>query len=168
LGFLDADTKLHAQYLLAQFKLESRMHDPVSALSAGELQCVHLARALVCKPNLVLLDNPTKGLAPKDQQRLKEILFDIKHQMIMTMIVATSNPRFAVTACEQVLCLNQSQVWQGEAKALNKETVTKLFGCDVDFRKQPKRRNPRNQKPKQSDSASELESQPKTINLPEL
>lgn len=166
------DYKLYAQFLLAQFKLEQDKDAPIHSLAAGKRQCAYLARALVAKPNLLLLDDPVKGLDPKDRSHFLQVFHDIRKQTALSAVLTTTDPRFAVRACDSIVCLNHSITWQGKAEALNKETVTSLFGCDIDFRKQPnrqgpkrkpraKQKHPKQHQPKQA-------KQPKTTSLPDL
>jgi zinc transport system ATP-binding protein len=158
---------LQAHYLLSQFKLEYVQNHAIGSISAAEQQRVFLARALVCKPRLLILDNPLTGLDPAGQEQLLALLHECKEQWIFSIVCATTSPKFAVTLCDTILCLNRTIHWFGHAEDLNKETVKQLFQCDVDFRKLPRRANRKKNKAALS-KVELLARQGKEVLLPEL
>jgi tungstate transport system ATP-binding protein len=72
-------------------------------LSGGEQQRVAIARALVLEPELLLLDEPTANLDPKNTLEIERIINRIKKKT--TIVIATNNPFQASRLSDRVVCL---------------------------------------------------------------
>jgi len=72
-------------------------------LSGGEQQRVAIARALVLEPELLLLDEPTANLDPKNTLEIERIINKIKKRT--TVVIATNNPFQASRLSDHVVCL---------------------------------------------------------------
>ncbi|NVB37992.1 ABC transporter ATP-binding protein [Pseudenhygromyxa sp. WMMC2535] len=73
-GLDDAQARARVDELLAIFKLSSKADDQISDLSKGMRQRLAIARTLVHRPELLLLDEPADGLDPLGRRQLREIL----------------------------------------------------------------------------------------------
>lgn len=77
------------QDLLAQLNLSHLAHRPFRSLSTGQARKVLLARAIIGKPALLLLDEPFSGLDPRNKQEIKEFLeFKIAETSLQTILVS--------------------------------------------------------------------------------
>src|SRR3989475_5258761 len=79
--------------------LKERRRHPGTKLSGGEQQALAIARALRMGASVVLLDEPTEGLAPVLVQQLRDILLEAKRDGL-TMLLVEQNLRFAMAEAE--------------------------------------------------------------------
>lgn len=76
---IEAERLTMAEGMLAKVGLPSRLwHIPPASFSGGERQILNLARALVVKPRLLLLDEPTASLDPRSSERVVAAIQDLK------------------------------------------------------------------------------------------
>ena len=99
----------HARDILGQVGLADREAEPVTDLSGGELRMLGVARQLIRRPTLLLLDEPTAGVHPLLQDRLAELLVDL-HSGGMTLVVVEHNLHFLLAIAEHVLVLTQGRL----------------------------------------------------------
>ena len=89
----DKDCSARAKELLTEFGLGKRMEHFPAELSGGELQRVVLARALILKPEFLLLDEPTSALDAARSDSLLELLRDVNRTHGTAIVLVTHNTR---------------------------------------------------------------------------
>ena len=91
-----------ASILLDRVGLERRMHNRVTTLSGGERQRVAIARALANEPRLLLADEPTGSLDSANADLVAELLFRLRKDPEMTIVLVTHNEALAARCPRQV------------------------------------------------------------------
>lgn len=108
----DADqtiTDEDIQRVAEQIGLGNLMHSPAHKLSAGERQKLCLGRAILQKPNLVLLDEPTANLDPNTTEQVEEIVRQFKRQG--TEVLFTSHQLAQVQRlADYILFIDQGEI----------------------------------------------------------
>ena len=74
-------------------RLKQRRNQPAKVLSGGERRLLEISRALVMKPTILLVDEPSIGLEPKYIDMVFEILYDLQHNEKKTIILVEQNAK---------------------------------------------------------------------------
>lgn len=99
-------------------EIARRRHAAAGTLSGGERQMLAIARALMGNPRLLLLDEPSEGLAPVVVQRLGDILQTLRGDGI-GMLISEQNRYLAEKAADDVVILESGEIrFRGGFKAL--------------------------------------------------
>lgn len=117
----DVTTNLETVYRLFP-RLAERKNQETATQSGGERQMVSLGRALMTSPSILLVDEPTIGLAPKVCLEISEILRGLSKEMGLTVIVTEQNANFALSLAERIYVLESGKVIsEGTAAELSKD-----------------------------------------------
>lgn len=99
-------------------RVKERAQQPAGTLSGGEQQMVAIGRALMARPQLLLLDEPSMGLAPMIVQQIFEIVTQINSEG-MTIVLVEQNAQKALSVADRAYVMETGTVvLSGDAKAL--------------------------------------------------
>ena len=103
-------------------RLAERRHHRGGQLSGGERGMLAVGRALMIDPELILMDEPSEGLAPVMVQHLEEIILDLKREGLSILLVE-QNLYSALAVADRVYVMETGQlVHQGAASELAQQT----------------------------------------------
>jgi len=103
-------------------RLAERAEQETSTQSGGERQMVSLGRALMTSPRILLVDEPTIGLAPKVCLEIAEVLKRLQQEFGVTIVITEQNANFAMTLAERLYVLESGHiVSQGTRAELEKD-----------------------------------------------
>jgi branched-chain amino acid transport system ATP-binding protein len=106
-------------------KLAERRKQNAGTLSGGEQQMLALGRALMGQPRILLLDEPSLGLAPQMIEKIFELIQEIHHQGV-TVLLVEQNALQALQIADHAIVLETGKVMtQGEAKTLARSDAIK-------------------------------------------
>ena len=91
-------------------KLEQRINDKVSKYSLGMRQRLGLAQALLHKPNLLILDEPTNGLDPEGIKELRELIKDLAEKENMAIVISSHNLSELESFCNKVTIIKNGKI----------------------------------------------------------
>ncbi len=97
--------------VLDQFPiLKERLKSPAGKLSGGEQQMLVIGRALLTRPKLMTVDEPSLGLAPKLVDQVYEILTELRETEGLTLLIVEQSTKRAVRAADRVYVLRSGRI----------------------------------------------------------
>ena len=105
-------TDAEVKDLVKLLGLEEHLHKKIDELSGGQKQRVALARTLVMKPRLLLLDEPLSALDGLIKESIKTRIKTIARQFELTTLIVTHDPEEALTLSDKVLIINEGRIAQ--------------------------------------------------------
>jgi branched-chain amino acid transport system ATP-binding protein len=106
-------------------RLRERHRQLAGTLSGGEQQMLTLGRALMCRPKLVMLDEPSMGLAPRVVEEVYEAIGKIRAMGVAVLLVE-QNVELALEVCDTVAVLDRGRlVFNGNQDELTRNTTLK-------------------------------------------
>lgn len=126
---LTGASKHEVKESLQQVGIPHLTKSPIQRLSGGETQRVLLARAMLRKPNLLILDEPAQGVDVVGQAELYELIGQIRHQTGCGVLMVSHDLHLVMAATDSVICLNQHVCCHGHPESVsNDPAYLELFG----------------------------------------
>lgn len=108
----DVSTQEEVDSLIDLLNLREHLNKRIDELSGGQKQRVAIARTLVMKPRILLLDEPLSALDGMIKESIKTHIKTIARKFELTTIIVTHDPEEALSLSDRVLILNQGHVSQ--------------------------------------------------------
>ena len=105
-------TEQDVQDFIRLLGLEEHLNKRISQLSGGQKQRVALARTMVMKPKILLLDEPLSALDGVIKESIKSKIKEIAREFSLTTIIVTHDPEEALTLSDKVLIINDGEIAQ--------------------------------------------------------
>jgi len=123
-------SKAEADRLLEQFRLADRAKAGVATLSGGMAQRLMVARAILHRPRILFLDEPTAGLDPQSRLALWEILAEL-HAAGQTILLTTHYMEEADQLCDRVAIMDHGRILAldtptGLKRSLGADTIVRV------------------------------------------
>jgi len=104
--------------------LKERAKAWANLLSGGEQQMLAVARALMLNPSLLIMDEPSEGLAPLVIQQIRQVICRLKGKL--TVFLAEQNLDLALSVADKIYIISKGTVvWEGEPAALRDNEAVK-------------------------------------------
>jgi len=126
-GYTQNDRE-RAQQAMEETEIGALAGRGIETLSGGQRQRVLVARALVCEPRVLLLDEPTANI----DQRVETDIFDLLRELNqrMAIVVVSHDIGFISRYVERVACLNRTLICHRTAD-IDGRTIQELYGAEV-------------------------------------
>jgi branched-chain amino acid transport system ATP-binding protein len=111
--------------------LQERLSNMGNQLSGGEQQMLSIARALLTNPSVLLMDEPTEGLAPVVVEALTAVLLRLRGESALSIILVEQNSRVALTFSERTVVMSKGRiVYDGSSATLgaDPEKLAQIVG----------------------------------------
>lgn len=110
------------RYLVHLFQIDEFMHTPTRKLSLGQRMRCELVAALLHKPEILFLDEPTIGLDVVAKQRMREAILEINQKEKTTVILTTHDMQDIEELASRILILNEGKlIYEGTVRSLRQE-----------------------------------------------
>lgn len=122
----------HIQDTLAQLHITHLADSPLSAVSGGEMQRILLARAMLRRPQLLVLDEPAQGVDVSGQAELYGLIAEIRDRQKCGVIMISHDLHLVMSSTDEVVCLNHHVCCHGEPESVsNDPAFLDLFGAST-------------------------------------
>lgn len=125
--------KTLAGEIMARVGIQELKNRPIGELSGGQQQLALLAAALVSRPSLLILDEPTTGLDPGAQNNFYKLVREAQSEMPLT-VIAVSHDLAAISAnAHRLICINKTMHIHGSpGEVMEKLSAGRSFRCEFD------------------------------------
>lgn len=127
--------KAEAMKILEYIGIAQHADQLATNLSYGNQRKVEIARALATSPKLLLLDEPAAGMNPKETNELAQLIFKMRDDFALTVLLIEHDMSFVNTLCERVLVLDYGKaLFSGKTQdAINNKEVIAAYLGDIDY-----------------------------------
>lgn len=108
----EISSKEEVEELIRLLGLEEHLNKQIGQLSGGQKQRVALARTMVMKPKILLLDEPLSALDGVIKESIKDRIRTIAKEYNLTTIIVTHDPEEALTLSDRVMIINDGEIAQ--------------------------------------------------------
>ncbi len=110
--------RLAARAAIERVGLSDKLGAPFAGLSGGQRQRALLARALLCEPNVLLLDEPTSGVDRGAQRRILDLLVELNARDNLAVLIVSHQIGLLREAAREILWVSEGRVERGSTEAL--------------------------------------------------
>ena len=126
-------TKQRIDEVVKLVKLENRINDKVSKYSLGMRQRLGIAQAILHKPTLLILDEPTNGLDPEGIKEMRELLINLAEKEKMAVLISSHNLSELDNFCNKVCIIKNGEIIEtSEISEIKKDRTHQQFTIEVD------------------------------------
>ncbi len=131
------------EWAIAKSGLNELRKRPVNSISSGERQMVVIGRALVQKPQILLLDEPTSHLDIQHQVAIMKLLKDL-NQHGMTIVIVNHDLNVASQFCEKLVLLHRGRIYKigTPEMIIDKELLMDVYGVETEVIIHPEKNIP--------------------------
>lgn len=105
----------------------------VRNLSGGERQRVLIAKALIQRPEILIMDEPSKGLDKKSMDQLFEMLKEITRNIGTGIILVDHHISQVTKISDKILCLGHQTHWHDKSELLDKKVLEHIYDCELEL-----------------------------------
>lgn len=130
--WFDRSEKKYCQAILRQLSISELKDKRLNELSGGQFQRALIARALMSRPNLLILDEPTSGIDLSTRRQVLDLLEQLR-QIGYTIVLTTHDLNWVAAHLPRIVCLNKTVIADGSPQqVLTSDVVKKTYGANVE------------------------------------
>jgi len=110
-GMNGKETRIRVEEILLRLGLKKRsIYKPMDEMSRGMQQKVAIARALLPRPRLLLMDEPTTGLDPRSKREVQEVIEELNQESGTTILLTTHDMLEADNLCDRIAIIDSGKI----------------------------------------------------------
>ncbi len=125
----DPETRKNAMDILHRLGVGNCAERKIAALSGGQRQRILIARALVCKPELLVLDEPTASIDTKGQTEFYELLKELNKEL--TILMVSHDLLIVSSYAKSIACLNRCLHYH-QSFGSSRDVLDAFYSCSVE------------------------------------
>ncbi len=122
----------YAEQVMSVLRIDTIADRPIGDLSGGQQQRAVIARSLVARPSVLMLDEPTIGVDQPGQAILREVLADVKHVFNITLVIVSHDLKTIMSSCQRIACLNRRLHFHDTPAKLSGDMLSHVFQCTIE------------------------------------
>jgi zinc transport system ATP-binding protein len=130
-GKVPAPIKEMLHFLIGVVGLRGKEKQPIGNLSGGQRQRAFIAQALIRRPELLLLDEPTTGIDSTGQEQFIELIRNIKDTFQLTVVMVSHDIGQLARFTDRIACLNRCIHWHDRSEVLSDEVIQTVYQCEL-------------------------------------
>ncbi|MFN4218538.1 MAG: ABC transporter ATP-binding protein [Candidatus Bipolaricaulia bacterium] len=108
--------------------LKERAHQRAGTLSGGEQQMLTIARGLMARPHLMMLDEPSQGLAPKLVAEVFATIERLRREIDLTILLVEQNVEYALTISDYAYIMHEGRIKaEGSAQEIRQSQIREVY-----------------------------------------
>ncbi|HLE52608.1 MAG TPA: ABC transporter ATP-binding protein [Anaerolineales bacterium] len=124
-GLDGGETRRRVVEILTRLGLEKRViYQPMEEMSRGMQQKVAIARALLSRPRLLLLDEPTTGLDPRSKREVQAVIRELNQEHGTTILLTTHDMLEADSLCDRIAIIDSGKIVALDTPQALKQSIT--------------------------------------------
>lgn len=125
------DDKDYADQLMQRVGIADLRKKPVGELSGGQQQRMFIARALVAKPKVLVLDEPLVGIDESGQRQFAKLIHEIHETLKLTIVIVSHDLQTIAAGCNRVACLKQTIHYHDAPAGLTEQVLREVFHHEI-------------------------------------
>jgi len=117
----------YAEQIMRQVGVAHLADVPIGELSGGQQQRLFIARALVARPQIVILDEPMSGIDAPGQREIGSLIRDLHQALKLTVIVVSHDIEALAAGCTRIACLRKTIHYHDASHGLTPQVLRAVF-----------------------------------------
>jgi zinc transport system ATP-binding protein len=126
-----AEDRAYALEMVKRVGLWDQRDRPIGALSGGQQQRAFIARALVAKPTILLMDEPLVGVDEAGQRQFAKFIHELHESLKLTVVIVSHDLQAVAAGCNRVACLRQTIHFHDSPQGLTPQVLNEVFQHEI-------------------------------------
>ncbi|MFW6059280.1 MAG: metal ABC transporter ATP-binding protein [Phycisphaeraceae bacterium] len=125
------EDRSYADELMERVGVADLRDRPIGALSGGQQQRLFIARALVARPRILILDEPMVGVDEAGQAQFAQLIHELHESLGLTMVVVSHDIQAIAAGCNRVACLKRRIHYHDSPAGLTPAVLAEVFEHEI-------------------------------------